>query len=96
MKVHVEYCGGWGYESRYSKLRQNILAALPDADIDITGDSGRSTSFEITVDDKLIFSKLSLGGFPDSDHVVAEIQKALKNEEPSIITESQPAGCIIL
>jgi len=71
--VKVEYCGNWGYGSRYERLKAQILAAVPDAQI--RGVVGRKTSFEITVNGKLIYSKLKTDKFPDSNEIVAMVKK---------------------
>ena len=39
-----------------------ILAEVPGAEV--TGKKGRRSSFEVTVNEKLIFSKLKSSGFP--------------------------------
>ena len=44
-----------------------IHFVVPDAVVD--GKPGRKTSFEVTVNDKLIYSKLEKGGFPNFDKV---------------------------
>ena len=91
--VHVEYCGGWGYAPRYRELRQLILAEVPAANV--TGAAGRSTSFEVTVNGKCIFSKLAVGSFPSFEQVVQECVKASKNMETSEVTEVQKSSCAI-
>jgi len=45
---------------------------LPDAQVD--GANGRKSSFEITVNGKVIFSKLESGNFPDYDEIKEECQ----------------------
>ncbi|CAF4525757.1 unnamed protein product, partial [Didymodactylos carnosus] len=62
--VHVEYDGA-GYEPRYQVLREQILRKVPESTV--TGAQGRSSSFEVTLNNKEIFSKLKVGQFPNSD-----------------------------
>lgn len=66
--VHVEYCGRWGYAPRFRDLKQRILRECPEASVD--GEVGRATSFEVTINDKLVYSKLNEGAFPDFDAVI--------------------------
>lgn len=94
VKVHIEYCGGWGYGPRYQELHRAVLAEVPTAEV--TGQVGRSSSFEVTVNDKLIFSKLKLGGFPAAEDVIASIREAEKGLEAKEITTAQSPGCSIL
>ena len=69
MKIHIEYCGGWGYAPRAFALRDAIKEGTPDADIEC--EVGRSQSFEVKINDKLVFSKLeTLGKHPCKVHTV--------------------------
>ncbi|KAL5019565.1 hypothetical protein ScPMuIL_002457 [Solemya velum] len=56
---------------------------------------GRNTSFEVSVNDKLVFSKLKLGGFPADLDVVAAVKEALSGKDPKEITDAQNP-CTIL
>jgi len=42
----------------------------------VTGAKGRKTSFEITLNDNLIYSKLKTESFPNDEDIVAEVKKA--------------------
>ena len=48
-------------------LKRLILKELPGASVE--GEEGRFRSFEITINDKLIFSKLKTNAFPVLDDV---------------------------
>jgi len=95
IKVDVEYCGAWGYGSRYEELRYEILSAYPSALV--SGKVGRSSSFEVVLNGALIFSKLECQGFPFAKDVVAEIKKLEAGHQVEKIENSQaPVGCAIL
>ena len=51
-----------------------ILRAVPKAKV--TGNAGRRSSFEVKINGKLIFSKLTAGGFPKFENIVNEVFKA--------------------
>lgn len=54
-------------------------------------------SFEVTVDDQLIHSKLSTMHFPDFNEVVEIVQGCQKGEKPTQVTKTTSEfGCIIL
>jgi len=78
--VAVEYCSGWGYGARYEKLEKEILAALPNAEV--TGTKGRTTSFEVSINGKPVYSKLKAGKFPDFASVVKAVDRAARGLEP--------------
>jgi len=93
-QVYVEFCGAWGYEPRYRELRSMIMQQVPGAVVD--GNIGRRSSFEVTINKKLIFSKLGNGSFPDFDAIVEEVVKASKGVETSQVEKVQESSCNIL
>jgi len=72
--VHVEYCGAWGYGAKYERLKRAIQAAVPEAEV--TGTVGRKTSFEVTLNGELIYSKLKTGSMPKENEIVDQVKKA--------------------
>ena len=85
--VEIEYCGGWGYASRFRDLQTQICKKVPTAKV--TGTVGRRTSFEIKVNDAVIHSKLSVGAFPDFDEVVEIVEAVVNGGEPTKVTKMQ-------
>ena len=51
--------------------------------VEVTGATGRSASFEVTIDGVLVYSKLSKGDFPNFDDVVAAVGEVLNGASPS-------------
>lgn len=74
LKVFIEYCAGWGYDSRFRVLKRHIAFEVPSARV--SGDFGRPRSFEVFVDDELVWSKLKNGIFPDPTEIVIAVVKA--------------------
>jgi selT/selW/selH-like putative selenoprotein len=70
-----------------------ILAAVPGAVVN--GQAGRRTSFEVTINGTLVFSKLKLGGFPDNEAIVKDVQGVAHGEKPQIIDECVKSSCVI-
>jgi len=93
VKVSVEYCGAWGYAPRYEELAQQIKAKVPQADV--TGFVGRQSSFEVIINDKLAFSKLDRGGFPDFQEMVEMVSRVESGGQMGIIEKTQ-SSCTIL
>jgi len=91
--VEVEYCSGWGYGKRYEKLREDILAAFPNADV--TGAKGRTTSFEIKINGREAYSKLGKGSFPDFASVVKAVERASRGLEPESIEPAPSSSCTV-
>jgi selenoprotein W-related protein len=70
-----------------------ILREVPGAQVD--GKVGRRSSFEVTINNKLVFSKLENGNFPSFEKIVEESVKASKNVETEQVTEVQKSSCCI-
>ena len=94
VNVDIEYCGGWGYASRYRDLERQISKQVPQAKV--SGSVGRRTAFEVKVNDSVIHSKLSEGSFPDFDEVTQIVIATASGSEPTKVTKMQSALCKIL
>lgn len=93
VKVVVEYCGSWGYAPRYRELASLIKEAVPDAEV--TGVVGRRSSFEVTVDDVVIHTKLGTMKFPNFEEVVDIVKSTADGEKPSQVQKGEKE-CTIL
>lgn len=86
VKVHVLYCGAWGYKRKFQKLEKDLELLFPDA-LEFEGEKtkGRTGWLEITVNGQLIHSKKDGDGYVDSpekmEKITAAIKKALKKVE---------------
>jgi len=93
VKVHIEYCGAWGYGFRFRNLEKKIHEKVPDAEV--IGEKGRKASFEIQINGVPEYSKLETGGFPDYQDVVKAVDGA-KRGEKHLIMKSTSLSCNIL
>ena len=75
MKISIEYCSVWNYLPKASSLEAHLKAKYNVADIKLISSGGGV--FEITLDNELIFSKKSLGRFPDDGEIDNLIDKAI-------------------
>jgi len=69
------------------------LSKTPNATV--TGQVGRTTSFEVTVNGQRVFSKLDRGGFPDFDEI-ADIVRDAQAGEKIVQAEKSSKSCAIL
>ena len=72
MKVTIEYCAVWNYLPRASSLEAKLKQTFQGIDVQLISSGGGV--FEVTLNDKLIFSKRSLNRFPDD----GEIEKLIE------------------
>ena len=73
MKLSIEYCSVWNYLPKASSLEAELKQSFSNIDISLISSGGGV--FEITLDKKLIFSKKSLGRFPNDGEVVRLINE---------------------
>ena len=75
MKITIEYCIEWNYKSRALSLRDSLLKAFPDSEIELIKSAGGA--FEVVLYDTYqnIFSKLKSGRFPDSEEIIKAIKE---------------------
>ena len=83
VKVHVVYCGGWGYRPKFERLKAQLGDEFGD-EIECTGEGTPDVSgkLEVTVNGTLVHSKKNGDGYVDSDaklkKIVSAIEAALK------------------
>lgn len=53
-------------------------------------------SFEIKINDELIYSKLQTMAFPEYNEVVDVVKEVTQGQAPRKITKQQPIDCIIM
>lgn len=76
------------------ELADNIKASVPEADV--SGHVGRTSSFEVTINGKLVYSKLSEGAFPVFKEIVQVVHECSEGKEPREVTEKEPNSCILM
>lgn len=78
VKVHVVYCGAWGYAPKFKKLQEQLEGDFPDQ-LDVTGEGTPEVTgfFEVTVGDELVHSKKNGDGYVDSEKKYNKIADAV-------------------
>ncbi|XP_039749555.1 migration and invasion enhancer 1 [Pararge aegeria] len=92
-KVDIEYCKVCDYGGHCLNLAKTIKNSSPEATI--TCNKGRQGSFEVVVNDKLIYSKLQTMALPDYEEVADVIHQVSNGAEPREIKGQQPVNCSI-
>lgn len=70
-----------------------ILSKVPNASV--TGDTGRRSSFEVTINEQVVYSKLKTGAFPDFTQVADQAENAATGKPVQEVTGTQPSSCSI-
>ena len=69
MNIYIEFCIKWNYDPEFERVSNIIKKINPDASITSNTTPPRSGAFEVSVDQKLIFSKFQEDRFPEEDEV---------------------------
>jgi len=79
VKVHVTYCGAWGYGAKFRKLATQLEAMFPGK-LSVEGESlpGTTGKFEVTVNGKLVHSKAGGAGYVDTSEKVETIASEIR------------------
>ena len=75
MNISIEYCAQWNYLPRASSLEAELKSRFPGVETKLISSGGGV--YEIILEGKLIFSKKTLGRFPDDGEVAALIKQAM-------------------
>ncbi|KAL7288069.1 hypothetical protein TKK_0017860 [Trichogramma kaykai] len=89
--VNVEYCGSCGHFKQFLEMSEIIQKAVPEATV--TGEEGRQASFEVQINNELVYSKLQTMAFPDFNAVSEAVQHVAQGEMPTKIKKEQPITC---
>lgn len=83
VKVHVLYCGGWGYKSKYKKFKESLEKKISQGitlEFEYEKTKGLSGAFEVSIDGELVHSKKGGNGFVDNDTKMAAVVKAIEQK----------------
>ena len=78
MNIRIEYCEMWNYKPRALSLRADLSDEYGYWSKLVTGARG---SFEVYVDEYLLFSKLELDRFPNESEIINLINLYSENGE---------------
>ena len=69
MKIHIEYCEKWNYHPDFARVSKFIKTIVPQAKIEGNSKPPRSGAFEVSLNDKLVYSKFKTGEFPQESDI---------------------------
>lgn len=73
----IEYCTAWGYIGRAVALARSVLNEHKNTISELTLIPSSGGVFEVTLNNKLLFSKKELDRFPEKDEVENIINERL-------------------
>ena len=74
MKIHIEFCIKWNYEPEFDRVSKIIQSINSDIEVSSNQQPPRSGAFEISLNNKLIYSKFQTGKFPTEEEIISLIQ----------------------
>ena len=67
--LHIEYCERWNYEPEFDRVSKIILNMKKEIKIIGNETIPRTGSFEVLLNNKLVFSKLQNNNFPTIEDI---------------------------
>ena len=69
MNIHIEYCEKWNYGPEFDRVSKIIKKYTSKYKIKGNEQPPRSGAFEITLDNKLVYSKFETNKFPTEEEI---------------------------
>ena len=69
IEVNIEYCEKWNYKPEFDRVSKIILSFKNNINIIGNSVSPRTGSFEVLINNELVFSKLMSGNFPEKSEI---------------------------
>ncbi|XXQ38065.1 Selenoprotein F/M domain-containing protein [Plasmodiophora brassicae] len=76
--VEVEFCTGCGYYQKFSEISTVLAEAFPNVNVVANPHPPRMKAFEVSVQGRLVYSKLASGEFPGPDDLIESIHQHLR------------------
>ncbi|CAH2105691.1 unnamed protein product [Euphydryas editha] len=92
-RVEIEFCKVCDYGGHCLALAKQIKNSNPGAEIICK--KGRQGSFEVVINNKLVYSKLQTMALPDYEEVVDVVTEVSQGAEPREIKGQQAVNCAI-
>ena len=71
MIIEIEFCIKWRYDPEFDRVSKKIETILPNAIVNGNITHPRSGSFEVKINDRLVFSKLLTNQFPTDNDIIS-------------------------
>ena len=69
MNIHIEFCVKWNYEPEFERVSNLIYSLNENVNISSNKDGHRIGSFEVTINNSIVFSKLDTNRFPSDNEI---------------------------
>ena len=79
MNIHIEFCIQWNYGPEFDRVSNIIQNVVPEAVVKGNDKTPRTGAFEITYNDKLLFSKFETNRFPKDNEIIEFIDLIRKD-----------------
>ena len=70
MNIHIEYCEKWNYHPEFERVSNIINQKYPEVIVDGNNNLPRTGSFEVTINEKLVYSKFETNNFPNENEIL--------------------------
>ena len=71
MNIYIEFCIKWNYDPEFERVSNIIINKYPNIIIKGNDCPPRTGSFEVMINNKLMYSKFQTSGFPDKEEILS-------------------------
>ena len=69
IQINIEYCIKWNYEPEFDRVSKIIKTKIDNVSITSNLKLPRTGAFEVSVNDKIAYSKFNTGEFPTESEI---------------------------
>ena len=71
MNIYIEYCERWNYFPEFERVSNIINKKHPEIIVQGNNAAPRTGSFEVSINDKLVYSKFQTNNFPEEHEILS-------------------------
>jgi selenoprotein W-related protein len=94
IQVTIEYCKVCDFTQECHELKEFLNKTVPDARVECS--TGRRGSFEVTINDTLVHSKLQTLAFPVHEDVAENVRSCRDGREMKAVKQQVIKDCCVM
>lgn len=94
VSINIEYCAVCDFKRQCQELKEFLNKTIPEAKVECK--IGRRGSFEVTINETLVHSKMQTLAFPVYDDVAANVRNCLEGKEMKAVQQQKITDCSVM
>jgi selenoprotein W-related protein len=94
VSVNIEYCAVCDFKRQCHELKEFLNKTIPEAKVECK--TGRRGSFEVTINETLVHSKMQTLAFPVYEDVAENVRNCMEGKEMKVVQQQKITDCCIM